>query len=1041
VNRTTLPLAWPIDVIASARGLASLFLATSVVIATTTTGAAAPTPPADHEPPDGAELASKAPDPHAVELARLDEEARAPAVDVRLAPSPKGVLGAWLLAGPFRASRPALDASPIGVDDRKLTATLGGAVGGERDLGSKRKPPARWLLASSGPANAAGPTPAPQDPGTEGSRTIDLKANLEDAGGSDLIAYAGGRIHVDKSGRYLLLLGVDDGVRVSIDGVVVLTRDDARPVRDDDDIVPLDLDAGDHDVLLKFHQRDGAWAFRAKLVDRSLAPPPGAYLHLPGTSESDAQALAARMSWLVVDRSFDAHATPPRYRPVVTVRYPEGAPRGVPIAVGAKFLGGGESSTFDVQAGGVPVTSSGATDLVVSLPAVDPWSGTATLESTVAGRVVRSTFAARPQSEQALARIDRALDRLKGDEAWLLPGSLDSVRHLARRLARFVARGDSDVEAQDEEARELDRLAANIERGVDPYEGWRGMMRRAVVTPFDGAPSELGLYVPPSYRPGDGRKYPLVVGLHGMNSYPMSMMRALFGLDDEKKESSWKDRHPVSLPAVDAFVITPYAHGNTMYREIGEDDVLFMMQWATKLFPIDETRITVTGPSMGGIGSASLPFHFPHLFAAAAPLCGYHSYVIRGDIASKPKRPWEKLLLEERSNVYWAENGEHLPLWIVHGTRDLPEANSGVLIDRYEKLKYSIKHDHPDAGHNVWGITYADLKGMKWLLSQRLDPHPSHVRFRTMRTRYPTSAWVTVDELATESSWADIDARVRSKSSITLTTSGVAALTLTRDDHLIEPSAPVNVSIDGAALAFDEGESLAMHKAGGSWEKGPATHPKPVKSGHVSGPIRDVLHEPTLFVYASDEEARANERVARGFAERAGIPTAYPIMSDAEFLAKKEPLGHDRALFLVGRTNKVAAALDAIAASATTPFPIHVEAGAVTVGKERFTGRELGGAFVHPNPARPDRYVVIVAGADVAGTLRALSLPDLLPDFVVWDEGVAPARGQILLGAGSLRAGGLFKNDWSLPGSIADPLAKTARPAPQNEHDATPYLP
>ena len=250
------------------------------------------------------------------------------------------------------------------------------------------------------------------------------------------------------------------------------------------------------------------------------------------------------------------------------------------------------------------------------------------------------------------------------------------------------------------------------------------------------------------------------------------------------------------------------------------------------------------------------------------------------------------------------------------------------------------------------------------------------------------------------------------------------------------------MTVDGAALAFDEGEALSFHKGpGGGWERGAAKHERIVKQGRVSGPIRDVFHEPLLFVYGADDDARANERVARGFAERPGVVASYPVISDSEFLARGEPLANDRALFLVGRSNKVLAALDSAATNAGTPFPLHVEPGAVTLGKERFVGRELGGAFIHPNPVRPDRYVVVVAGADMTGTLRALSLPDLLPDFVVWDEGLAPARGQIVLGAGSLRAGGVFENDWSLPAVLADPLAKTPRPSPRSESDATPSLP
>jgi hypothetical protein len=84
---------------------------------------------------------------------------------------------------------------------------------------------------------------------------------------------------------------------------------------------------------------------------------------------------------------------------------------------------------------------------------------------------------------------------------------------------------------------------------------------------------------------------------------------------------------------------------------------------------------------------------------------------------------------------------------------------------------------------------------------------------------------------------------------------------------------------------------------------------------------------------------------------------------------------------------------------------------------------------------------VVVEGVSALGTWRSLSLPDLLPDFVVWDEQVAPSRGQILLGAGALRAGGFFGNDWSLPEKMEDPLSSRPRPGAKSEYDATPYLP
>ena len=68
-------------------------------------------------------------------------------------------------------------------------------------------------------------------------------------------------------------------------------------------------------------------------------------------------------------------------------------------------------------------------------------------------------------------------------------------------------------------------------------------------------------------------------------------------------------------------------------------------------------------------------------------------------------------------------------------------------------------------------------------------------------------------------------------------------------------------------------------------------------------------------------------------------------------------------------------------------------------------------------------------------------MPDLIPDFVVWDENVAPARNQMILNTAMLRAAGFFRNDWSLPPRLDDPLAASNRPAPKTEYDASPYLP
>jgi hypothetical protein len=506
---------------------------------------------------------------------------------------------------------------------------------------------------------------------------------------------------------------------------------------------------------------------------------------------------------------------------------------------------------------------------------------------------------------------------------------------------------------------------------------------------------------------------------------------------------------PSQLPLLPAYVVSPDAHGNAMYRTLGEEDVMNAVRWAIANYPIDPQLVTITGPSMGGIGTAALAFHHPSVFTAAEPLCGYHSHFIRRDYGGRPVRPWEKLIADERSNVSWAFNGMRIPLWIVHGKKDLPEANSGVLIDRYKALGYPLKHDHPDLGHNVWSETYENLKGASWLLWHKKNLHPNSVRFRTVRLRFNESAWVHIEELAAPDTWGEVDARIRGRDTIEITTKGVGVLRLDRDAELLD-AGPVTVRVDGASLTFAAGEPIVLRRedaahgpvatgAGIGWKSGAPTHAAPIKHGDVTGPIRDAFHAPLLFVYGASDpaQARANEEVARAWAHiRWGVHVKYPIISDAEFFARGESLANDRALFLVGN-----AASNRVVRELEPGFPIKIDAASVVIGAQKITGNQLGAAFVRPNPKRPERYVVVVEGVDALGTWRSLSLPELLPDFIVYDADVAPARGQQLLSAGVARAAGFFGNDWSLPADVSDPSASAQRGGAKSEKDATAYLP
>jgi len=107
-------------------------------------------------------------------------------------------------------------------------------------------------------------------------------------------------------------------------------------------------------------------------------------------------------------------------------------------------------------------------------------------------------------------------------------------------------------------------------------------------------------------------------------------------------------------------VLRPTGRGpGTVYQNYGEVDLLEALEHVCARYPVDRRRISITGVSMGGAAVWYLISHYPDLFAAAAPVCGYCDY-----------RLWEEPSWRSRSAVFLAENLLHTPVWIVHGEWD-----------------------------------------------------------------------------------------------------------------------------------------------------------------------------------------------------------------------------------------------------------------------------------------------------------------------------------------------------------------------------------
>ncbi len=80
-------------------------------------------------------------------------------------------------------------------------------------------------------------------------------------GGFECLAYVHSRFTVEADGPYEILAGSDDGCRMWVDGREVFYLNETKGTFADEYVIPIELDAGEHEVLMAVEQRFAAWMF------------------------------------------------------------------------------------------------------------------------------------------------------------------------------------------------------------------------------------------------------------------------------------------------------------------------------------------------------------------------------------------------------------------------------------------------------------------------------------------------------------------------------------------------------------------------------------------------------------------------------------------------------------------------------------------------------------------------------------------------------------------------------------------------------------
>jgi predicted peptidase len=192
--------------------------------------------------------------------------------------------------------------------------------------------------------------------------------------------------------------------------------------------------------------------------------------------------------------------------------------------------------------------------------------------------------------------------------------------------------------------------------------------------------------VPPDYNPR--QSWPLIVFLHGASRR---------GADGEDMVGQGLGpaiaANPERFPCI---VVMPQCPKGQRW-DTASNFIDTALDITMREFSVDQSRVYLTGCSMGGFGIFYYGSQRTALYAAMMPIAGGGRPEHSGALAD-------------------------VPVWVFHnaGDRIVPVKRSRTMVEALERVNGNVRYtEYPDPGHDAWTKTYNNPEIIDWLLSQR----------------------------------------------------------------------------------------------------------------------------------------------------------------------------------------------------------------------------------------------------------------------------------------------------------------------------------
>lgn len=282
-------------------------------------------------------------------------------------------------------------------------------------------------------------------------------------------------------------------------------------------------------------------------------------------------------------------------------------------------------------------------------------------------------------------------------------------------------------------------------------------------TPCEQMFNYLGKYQPYAiYIPPGVASYGLQVVLHGCNANWASKIH----------QGNFQQRFGDEQGRI---LIAPNGRGPTgFYSDISERDVLDAMQDAISNYRIDETRVFMSGYSMGGYGAMRMASLYPDRFAGMVNWVGHTGHFVNTPIPGNPlaSQPgpeggFDGSVGAVGNIVDFLGNLRHVPsVHLYSGADYLVPVHTGLTV-MARLAEVEVPNDfylHPVAEHLTYIILDDWQKEAEYSAGRNLVRNPARVTYRADNAlaypEYginPDGAYWVDDILSREAGYADVD--------------------------------------------------------------------------------------------------------------------------------------------------------------------------------------------------------------------------------------------------------------------------------------------